>query len=239
MSERVSTWFTDRIVSDSKAIQAYYTDKFKTPSTFIAYGAHIEEGEAPGILAEYDHARRRNPIMILFEHEIRNGWPYYVPVEDLDLAVLPAKAKDVAGWDGVLPDMPGRVVVALVADKGLKGAHRMRRNAHARRIYRPFVRRQGQACPTVAQRRDQCAERVVGTLPSVPTTVNRASPGWALGRGPSWMPTKASLPQIGRSATWRTTRMSTTERCCFRTGGTMYTRRSWCRRLSSSPRYMR
>lgn len=42
-----------RIVSDSRGIQAYYDERFKTPSTFIAYGAHIEGSVDSSILSEY------------------------------------------------------------------------------------------------------------------------------------------------------------------------------------------
>jgi glycosyltransferase involved in cell wall biosynthesis len=42
-----------RIVSDSRGIQAYYESRFKTPSTFIAYGAHVEGSTNPSILEHY------------------------------------------------------------------------------------------------------------------------------------------------------------------------------------------
>jgi glycosyltransferase involved in cell wall biosynthesis len=51
--EWCSSKLATRIVSDSKAIQAYYEQRFKTPSTFIAYGAHIEGSVEPSILDEY------------------------------------------------------------------------------------------------------------------------------------------------------------------------------------------
>ena len=41
-------------MSDSRAIQDYYVERYKTPSTFIAYGAHVESSERPEILDEYD-----------------------------------------------------------------------------------------------------------------------------------------------------------------------------------------
>lgn len=53
-AEWTATKLAGRIVSDSRAIQAYYADRFKTPSTFIAYGAHVEHSENPDILKEYD-----------------------------------------------------------------------------------------------------------------------------------------------------------------------------------------
>ncbi len=43
-----------RIVSDSKAIQDYYEQRYATPSTFIAYGAHIETSRDASVLQEYE-----------------------------------------------------------------------------------------------------------------------------------------------------------------------------------------
>jgi glycosyltransferase involved in cell wall biosynthesis len=54
--EWCSAHLADRIVSDSRAIQAYYDERFSTPSTFIAYGAHVEGSTNPSILEEYDLA---------------------------------------------------------------------------------------------------------------------------------------------------------------------------------------
>ena len=54
--EWCSAHLADRIVSDSRAIQAYYDERFSTPSTFIAYGAHVEGSTNPAILDEYDLA---------------------------------------------------------------------------------------------------------------------------------------------------------------------------------------
>lgn len=51
--EWTATKLAHRIVSDSRAIQDYYLERFKTPSTFIAYGAHIESSQRPEILDEY------------------------------------------------------------------------------------------------------------------------------------------------------------------------------------------
>ena len=51
--EWTATKLADRIVSDSRAIQDYYVERYKTPSTFIAYGAHVESSERPEILDEY------------------------------------------------------------------------------------------------------------------------------------------------------------------------------------------
>ena len=52
-AEFLSTKFANRIVSDSRVIQQYYQKRFKTESTFIAYGAHIETSEKPELLNEY------------------------------------------------------------------------------------------------------------------------------------------------------------------------------------------
>lgn len=52
-AEWVSTKVSDRIISDSRAIQAYYDQRFRQPTTFIAYGANIERSERPEILDEY------------------------------------------------------------------------------------------------------------------------------------------------------------------------------------------
>jgi glycosyltransferase involved in cell wall biosynthesis len=51
--EWCATRLASRIVSDSRGIQAYYQSRFKTPSTFIAYGAHVEGSSDPSILDEY------------------------------------------------------------------------------------------------------------------------------------------------------------------------------------------
>lgn len=52
-AEYIATLFANRIISDAKAIQEYYAKKFHTNSTFIAYGAYIENGENVAILEEY------------------------------------------------------------------------------------------------------------------------------------------------------------------------------------------
>jgi glycosyltransferase involved in cell wall biosynthesis len=53
-AEFLSTKLGDRIVSDSQVIQKYYIDRFRTESTFIAYGAHIESSENAELLTEYN-----------------------------------------------------------------------------------------------------------------------------------------------------------------------------------------
>jgi len=52
--EWASTKTCHRIISDARGIQDYYHERFKTPSTYIAYGAHIEGSKNPEILKEYD-----------------------------------------------------------------------------------------------------------------------------------------------------------------------------------------
>jgi glycosyltransferase involved in cell wall biosynthesis len=52
-AEWLSTKFATRIISDSMGIKEYYLDRYKTDSTFIAYGASIEKSENPSILNEY------------------------------------------------------------------------------------------------------------------------------------------------------------------------------------------
>lgn len=53
-AEKVSTIFSNRVISDSMGIKDYYLERYKTDSTFIAYGAQIEESEKPEILNEYN-----------------------------------------------------------------------------------------------------------------------------------------------------------------------------------------
>ena len=53
LAEWLSTKVADRVISDSLAIQRYYADRWNTPSTFVPYGAHVEEAERPEILREY------------------------------------------------------------------------------------------------------------------------------------------------------------------------------------------
>jgi glycosyltransferase involved in cell wall biosynthesis len=53
VAEWLSTRVADRIVSDARAIQRYYEQRWRTPSTFVAYGARIEGAERPEVLREY------------------------------------------------------------------------------------------------------------------------------------------------------------------------------------------
>ncbi|HUK20985.1 MAG TPA: DUF1972 domain-containing protein [Gemmatimonadales bacterium] len=53
LAEWLSTRVATRILSDAMAIQAYYERRWRTPSTFIPYGAHIAESEHPTVLSHY------------------------------------------------------------------------------------------------------------------------------------------------------------------------------------------
>ena len=53
-SEWISSKIADEIVSDALGIKNYYLEKYKTDSTFIAYGARIEKSTNASILLEYD-----------------------------------------------------------------------------------------------------------------------------------------------------------------------------------------
>jgi len=53
-AEKLSTSFSTRIISDSLGIKEYYLDRYNTDTTFIAYGASIENSEKSEILDEYN-----------------------------------------------------------------------------------------------------------------------------------------------------------------------------------------
>ena len=53
LAERLSTMFCKRIISDSLGIKEYYQKTYNTDSTFIAYGARIEDSKNPEIIKEY------------------------------------------------------------------------------------------------------------------------------------------------------------------------------------------
>jgi len=53
LAEWLSTRVADRVISDSLAIQHYYADRWHTPSTFVPYGAHVEDAAQPEILRSY------------------------------------------------------------------------------------------------------------------------------------------------------------------------------------------
>jgi glycosyltransferase involved in cell wall biosynthesis len=52
-AEWLSTKVADRIISDARAIQDYYEERWSTPSSFVAYGAHVEGPEHPEVLRQY------------------------------------------------------------------------------------------------------------------------------------------------------------------------------------------
>jgi glycosyltransferase involved in cell wall biosynthesis len=53
LSERLSTWLPNEIVTDARAIQDYYLARYHTASTMIAYGADIERKPAPEIVRRW------------------------------------------------------------------------------------------------------------------------------------------------------------------------------------------
>ncbi len=53
LAEWLSGKVADRVIADSLAIQRYYAQRWKRPSTFVPYGAHLEGPERPEVLQEY------------------------------------------------------------------------------------------------------------------------------------------------------------------------------------------
>ena len=53
LGERASVWFASEVVTDARAIQEYYLDEYKKPSTMIAYGADVERRADAGAVGEY------------------------------------------------------------------------------------------------------------------------------------------------------------------------------------------
>ena len=53
ISERVACLTADSIVTDSKTIQSYYREVYRTPTTFIPYGAPTEKAETKASLARF------------------------------------------------------------------------------------------------------------------------------------------------------------------------------------------
>jgi len=53
LAEWLSTKVADRVVTDSLAIQEYYSERWGAPSTFVPYGAHVGGAVHPEILREY------------------------------------------------------------------------------------------------------------------------------------------------------------------------------------------
>lgn len=52
--EIIAHYFTDAIITDSKAIQKYYEQKYNVKSTYIAYGANIDKSRDNSILSKYN-----------------------------------------------------------------------------------------------------------------------------------------------------------------------------------------
>jgi len=52
-SEWLSTKTAHRVVTDNGAIQDYYEQRYNTPSTFVAYGAHVESSDSPEVIEQY------------------------------------------------------------------------------------------------------------------------------------------------------------------------------------------
>lgn len=52
-SEWLSTKIAHRIIADSLAIQSYYQARWRTPSSFAAYGAHVAGSVKPEVLSQY------------------------------------------------------------------------------------------------------------------------------------------------------------------------------------------
>ena len=52
-AEWCATKICQRIISDAYGIQDYYMERFKTPTTYIAYGAHVDGSLHPEYIEEY------------------------------------------------------------------------------------------------------------------------------------------------------------------------------------------
>ena len=50
---RAAAFFCDEIVNDSREMQRLYLEEFNTPSTYIPYGAYIQESRDPEILEKF------------------------------------------------------------------------------------------------------------------------------------------------------------------------------------------
>jgi len=53
ISEWLSPKVVDRLITDSRAIQEYYARRWRAPSTFLPYGAHLDDARSPAVLSEY------------------------------------------------------------------------------------------------------------------------------------------------------------------------------------------
>lgn len=73
ISERLATIFADEIVTDSKAIQAYYKEKFNKRTNFLPYGADIVSYIEPGEVMKMYGLEKRNFILYLSRLEPENN----------------------------------------------------------------------------------------------------------------------------------------------------------------------
>lgn len=72
-SERVATWFSHAIISDSRAIQSYYMAKFGRRTTFISYGARRRNPEGSLALIEEFGLEHRGYILYVSRLEPENN----------------------------------------------------------------------------------------------------------------------------------------------------------------------
>jgi glycosyltransferase involved in cell wall biosynthesis len=59
MSERLSTWLPNEVISDARAIQQYYLNRYGKKSTFIAYGAETARAATTAMLQKLRLEPRR------------------------------------------------------------------------------------------------------------------------------------------------------------------------------------
>lgn len=92
VSERIATWFANVIISDSRAIQAYYKERFNKETEFIAYGAKRREVQnSEEIIAQHGlksrqyilYVSRLEPennahIMIQAYHQLKTDLPLVI-----------------------------------------------------------------------------------------------------------------------------------------------------------------
>jgi len=50
LSERLSTWFPNRVVTDAEVVERYYRERYRKQTTFIAYGADMRREESTDAL---------------------------------------------------------------------------------------------------------------------------------------------------------------------------------------------
>ncbi len=53
ISERICTWLASRVITDGKAMAAYYRSEYNTETTTIAYGAKIQESVNPELIRQF------------------------------------------------------------------------------------------------------------------------------------------------------------------------------------------